>query len=87
MQAEITTIPELMIKHYGNMTEVGRLIGANRVTIRKYVRDASAESHIVINGRLMIRHRGGDRWKGKDLRRLNELRRRERTNKGTIRLA
>ncbi|HHR6217562.1 TPA: hypothetical protein ACS705_003743, partial [Providencia alcalifaciens] len=28
------------------MTEVGRLIGANRGTIRKYVRDASAESHI-----------------------------------------
>ncbi|WP_423140282.1 protein ninH [Providencia alcalifaciens] len=66
MQAEITTIPELLVKHYGNMTEVGRLIGANRATIRKYVRDASAESHIVINGRLMVRHRGGDRWKCKE---------------------
>ncbi|WP_415891045.1 protein ninH [Providencia rettgeri] len=54
MQAEITTIPELLIKYYGNMTEVGRVIGANRGTIRKYVRDASAESHIIINGRLMV---------------------------------
>ena len=66
MQAEITTIPDLLIKHYGNMTEVGRLIGANRGTSRKYVRDARAESHIVINGRLMVRHRGGDRWNAKE---------------------
>lgn len=67
MQAEITTIPDLLIKHYGNMTEIGRLIGANRGTIRKYAHDANAESHVVINGRLMVRHRGGARWESKIL--------------------
>ncbi|WP_336195339.1 hypothetical protein [Providencia stuartii] len=49
------------------MTEIGRLIGANRGTIRKYAHDANAESHVVINGRLMVRHRGGARWESKIL--------------------
>lgn len=58
MQAEITTIPELIIKHYGNMTEIGRLINTTRNTVRKYVHDVKAVNHVVINGRLMTKHKG-----------------------------
>lgn len=53
MQAEITTIPELLIKTYGNMAEVSRYLGCYRATVKQYSKDVNAEGHVVINGRLM----------------------------------
>ncbi|CAG9429040.1 hypothetical protein NVI2019_PEGOAJLN_02960 [Providencia alcalifaciens] len=53
MKAEITTIPELLIKTYGNMAEVSRYLGCYRATVKKYSKDINAEGHVVINGRLM----------------------------------
>ncbi len=35
MQAEITTIPELLIKTHGNMAEVSRYLGCYRATVKK----------------------------------------------------
>lgn len=58
MQAEITTIPELMLKYRWNLTEIGRQINTTRDTVRKYVNDVKAENHVVINGRLMTKHKG-----------------------------
>lgn len=66
MQAEITTIPELLIKARGNQTQVAKWINCNRGTVGKYVTDVKAETHVIINGRLMVRHCGGDRWNGKE---------------------
>ncbi|WP_322740626.1 hypothetical protein [Providencia heimbachae] len=40
------------------MTEIGRLINTTRNTVRKYVHDVKAENHVVINGRLMTKHKG-----------------------------
>lgn len=59
MQAEITTIPELLIKARGNQTQVSRWINCNRGTVGKYVTDVKAESHVIINGRLMVTHSSG----------------------------
>ncbi|WP_308568032.1 hypothetical protein [uncultured Providencia sp.] len=53
MKTEITTIPELLIKTYGNMAEVSRYLGCYRATVKKYSKDINAEGHVVINGRLM----------------------------------
>lgn len=60
MQAEITTIPQLLIKHYGNMTAVARELGVYRSTVRKFARDLSGDEHLVSNGQLftMCRQRG-----------------------------
>lgn len=59
MQVEITTIPELLIKARGNQTKVSRWINCNRGTAGKYVTDVKAESHVIINGRLMVTHSSG----------------------------
>ncbi|EPJ3765498.1 protein ninH [Providencia stuartii] len=59
MQAEITTIPELLIKARGNQTKVAGWISASRNTVRKYAFDVKAEKHIIVNGQLMVIHCGG----------------------------
>lgn len=63
MQAEITTIPELLIKHYGNMSEVARHLNCNRATVKKYSGDVFGFGHAIINGRLMTKykHAKGDK--------------------------
>ena len=57
MQAEITTIPELLIRTYGNMNEVSRYLGCYRTTVKKYAKDINGENHIIVNGRLMTTHK------------------------------
>ncbi|EMZ5446372.1 protein ninH [Providencia stuartii] len=59
MQAEITTIPELLIKARGNQTRVAGWISASRNTVKKYAFDVKAEKHIIVNNQLMVIHRGG----------------------------
>ncbi|WP_272516562.1 hypothetical protein [Providencia sp. PROV209] len=61
MKAEITTIPELLIKTYGNMAEVSRCLGCYRATVKKYSTDVKAENHAVINGRLMTMYKTRER--------------------------
>lgn len=58
MQAEITTIPELLIKARGNQTKVAGWISASRNTVKKYAFDVKAEKHIIVNNQLMVIHRG-----------------------------
>lgn len=57
MNATIQTIPEVLITTRGNMTEAGRILNANRITVAKYARDFEAKHHAIVNGVLMI-HRG-----------------------------
>lgn len=59
MQAEITTIPELLIKARGNKTKVAGWISASRNTVKKYAFDTRAEKRIIVNNQLMVIHRGG----------------------------
>ena len=59
MKAEITTIPELLIKARGNQTRVAGWISASRNTVKKYAFDVKAEKHIIVNNQLMVIHRGG----------------------------
>ena len=48
-----TTIPALLIKHYGNMSAVARELGCIRQTVATYARDTQAVGHVVHNGILM----------------------------------
>ncbi|WP_272693420.1 protein ninH [Providencia sp. PROV009] len=57
MQTEITTIPELLIKAYGNMSEVARRLNCNRSTVRKYSGDVRGFDHAIINGRLTTKYK------------------------------
>lgn len=55
MQTEITSIPELLVKHYGNMSSVARLLGCYRHTVKNYAYDNSCKYHVVLNGSLMTK--------------------------------
>jgi len=54
MNAFITTIPELLIQTRGNQAAVGRMVGLDRRSVKKYARDFEAKSHAIINGVLMV---------------------------------
>jgi hypothetical protein len=54
MNAQLTTIPELLTLTRGNQTEAARKINSNRATIRKYARDFKATQHAIVNGVLMV---------------------------------
>ncbi|MEN4977567.1 protein ninH [Erwinia billingiae] len=54
MNAQLTTIPELLTLTRGNQTEAARKINSNRATIRKYARDFKANQHAIVNGVLMV---------------------------------
>lgn len=54
MNASITTIPELLIQTRGNQLAVGRMVGLDRRSVKKYARDFEAKSHAIINGVLMV---------------------------------
>ncbi|MEY1000303.1 NinH [Providencia rettgeri] len=53
MQAEITSIPELLVKHYGNMEAVSRELGVHWYTVRRHAIDFDMRNHIIVNGGLM----------------------------------
>ncbi|MBI6188679.1 protein ninH [Providencia rettgeri] len=57
MQTEITTIPALLVKMHGNMSEVARQLNCNRATVRKYSGDICGLDHAIINGRLMTKYK------------------------------
>lgn len=61
MKTEITTIPELLIRTYGNMSEVSRYLGCYRATVKKYATDVNAKKHAVINGRLITVYKTRER--------------------------
>lgn len=58
MNANIQTIPEVLVTTRGNQMEAARLLSANRATIKKYSRDFDGKQHAIVNGVLMV-HRGG----------------------------
>lgn len=55
MTIEVKTIPEMLVKTRGNLSELARQLDINRSTVLKYARDFKSESHAVINGRLMVK--------------------------------
>jgi len=52
----ISSIPELLVKTRGNMSEAARILKVGRESVRPYARDFNCQSHIVFNGVLMIAH-------------------------------
>ncbi|WLS77372.1 protein ninH [Erwinia pyri] len=54
MNAQLNTIPELLIITRGNQTEAAKKLNSNRATIRKYARDFQATQHAIVNGVLMV---------------------------------
>ncbi|EPI8455070.1 protein ninH [Yersinia enterocolitica] len=54
MNADIKTIPELLIAAYGNQSEVSRQLNTRRSTVKKYANDSKCEHHAIVNGRLMV---------------------------------
>ena len=55
MKPEITSIPEMLVKHYGNMTALARELEIIRNTVRKFLRDTRCEMHVIYNGVLMTK--------------------------------
>lgn len=58
----ISSIPELLVKTRGNMSEAARILKVARESVRPYARDFNCKNHIIFNGVLMIAH---GRQKGK----------------------
>lgn len=54
MTPQLTSIPQMLIKARGNMSEVSRLFGVTRHTVKRYSRDFDCKAHIVVNGVLMV---------------------------------
>lgn len=55
MRAEITSIPELLVKHRGNQTILARELTITRHTVGKLARDFNCELHVIYNGVLMTK--------------------------------
>lgn len=55
MKPEITSIPEMLVKHHGNMTALARELEINRNTVRKFHRDTRCEMRVIYNGVLMTK--------------------------------
>lgn len=54
MNADIKTIPELLIAAYGNQSTVAAQLNTQRSTVKKYANDVKGEHHAIVNGRLMV---------------------------------
>lgn len=54
MTPQLTSIPQMLIKTRGNMSELSKVFGVTRHTIRRYARDFECNAHVVINGVLMV---------------------------------
>lgn len=46
----ITTIPDMLVASYGNITTVANQLDRQRNTVRKYARDFKGKQHRVIDG-------------------------------------
>ncbi|MBD2803040.1 NinH [Xenorhabdus sp. M] len=55
MTVETTSIPDLLIKHRGNQTQLARELGINRLTVGKFARDFKCQYHVICNGVLMTK--------------------------------
>jgi|GEM_PF-532129 len=66
MTPQLTSIPQMLIKTRGNMSELSKVFGVTRHTIRRYARDFECKAHVVINGVLMVSqgNRGHHKRKG-----------------------
>ena len=66
MTAIAKTIHELLPNTRGDQAALARLLGCNRGTIAKYLKDRAGEHHAVVNGQLMVATgcRGKNRWGG-----------------------
>lgn len=53
MNAEIRTIPDMLVDTYGNQSELARRLHINRETISKYLNDKEAKHHAIVNGVFM----------------------------------
>lgn len=53
---KITSVPELLVKTRGNISEVARALKAHRARISALARDFDCKEHIVVNGVLMTAH-------------------------------
>lgn len=64
MNAEIRTIPDMLVDTYGNQSELARRLHINRETITKYLNDWGAKHHAIVNGVFMSSRgeSGKNRW-------------------------
>lgn len=53
MNHEVKTIPDMLVKTRGNMSEVSRALGVTRATVYKYANDRDAKHHAIVNGIFM----------------------------------
>lgn len=49
----LQTIPQMLVKTRGNMSEVARLLDCQHQTVAVYARDKEAKDHAIVNGVLM----------------------------------
>lgn len=61
MTFTVKTIPDLLVETRGNQSEVARILSCNRGTVMKYNRDTNGKYHAIVNGVLMMKHRGRGR--------------------------
>lgn len=54
MNTQLTSIPEMLVKTRGNMSEVARAFNIHRFTVKRYARDYQCRLHVVVNGVLMV---------------------------------
>lgn len=54
MKTQLTSIPEMLVKTRGNMSEVARAFNIHRFTVKRYARDYKCSLHVVVNGVLMV---------------------------------
>lgn len=54
MNTQLTSIPEMLVKTRGNMSEVARAFNIHRLTVKRYARDYKCSLHVVVNGVLMV---------------------------------
>ena len=64
MNADIRTIPDMLVDTYGNQSELARRLRINRETISKYLNDKEAKRHAIVNGVFMTSRgdSGKNRW-------------------------
>lgn len=48
----ISVIPDHLIEHRGNQSQVARKLGIQRSTVNKYSTDVDGKNHFLINGKL-----------------------------------
>ena len=64
MNAEIRTIPDMLVDTRGSMTALAEKLNISRCTVRKYLKDKEAKHHAIVNGVFMTARgdSGKNRW-------------------------